>query len=555
MQKFWVRKRKKMKKKGLSLAIALIALGSSLTACSHHDNNSGANSAGSKNMIRVDLGSDIATLDPQLTEDVQSSRVAYDLFEGLTSQDQSNKPIAGLANKWEISADGKTYTFYLRPGIKFSNGAPMSANDVVFTFRRLASPKLGSTYNFLIAGIVNGQNIIDGKAAPQTLGVKALNAHTVQISLAYPDPAFLSICAQPDLGIVSQANVKKFGQAWTNPRNMATSGAYKLDERVVHGYILESKNPYYYDAKNVAINKVKFFPIVDFNSSLNLYKSGGLDITYLLPVDQYKSIKAEMDDQEHTVAWETIEYYDFNMSLPKFKNNPKLRQALTMAVDREALVTEVLGQDQKPLYANVTSTIEGGKFAGLDYAWAKWPRDKQIATAQQLFKEAGYGPTHPLRLTVSYNTRDLNRKNALAIAAMWQQVFGADSIQTNAANQEWKTFLQARTKGDFEIARDGWVADYDSVSSYTALYQCGNLINHAKSCTPGFNDLIAQAQNSADSTQRINLIRQALQKAMAEYNIIPLYQDTYYRLVNPRVKGYTPETNHLDHVMSKWYRF
>lgn len=550
-----------MNKKRLAVTIALFAVGTSLSACSKKGNSdtAGAGSTNQANsntsIVNVDLGADIATLDPQLTEDVQSSRVAYDLFEGLTSFDQSNKAIPGLAEKWDISADGKTYTFHLRPGIKFSDGTPITANDVVFTFQRLASPSLASPYNYLIAGIVNGQKIIDGKATPSALGIKALNKDTVEINLEYPNPAFLNICAQADLGIVSKANISKFGSAWASPKNMVSSGAYKLDERVVQGYILESKNPYYYDAKNVAFNQVKFFPIVDFNSSLSLYKSGGLDVTYLLPVDQYKSIKAQMADQEHTVSWETLEYYDFNMNSPKFKNNPKLRQALSMAVDREALTKDVLGQDQKPLYSYATSTIEGGKFADLDYEWSKWPRDKQIATAQQLFKEAGYGPNHPLQLAISYNTKDLNRKNSLAIASMWQQVFGASSIQVTSANQEWKTFLQFRHKGDFDIARDGWVADYDNVSSYTYLYQCGNPQNNSKGCTPGYNQLLDQAQNATDPETRVKLIRQAIQMAMANYAIIPLYQDTYYRLVSPKIKGYVPETNHLDHVMSKWYKF
>ncbi|RTL10804.1 MAG: peptide ABC transporter substrate-binding protein [Neisseriaceae bacterium] len=540
------------------LILALIASCVSISACSDKtkssENNSSSNSSGN-NIINVDLGADIATLDPQMAEDVQSTRVAYDLFEGLVTADQSNKPILGLAEKWDISADNKTYTFHLRPSLKFSDGTPITADDVIFSFQRLADPKMASPYNLLTSNIVNGQAIIDGKAAVNTLGIKALDASTIQITLNHPDSAFLSICAQPELAIVSKANVTKFGTTWTDPKNMVTSGAYKLDERVIQGYILESKNPNYYDAKNVAIEQVKFFPIVDKNSSLSQYKSGGLDITYLLPIDQYKTIKAQMPEQEHTVSWETIEYLDFNMTSPKFKDNIKLRQALSMAVDRQAIVKDVMGQDQKPLYAYTTSTVEGGKFAGLDYEWSKWPRDLQVAKAQQLFKEAGYGPNHPLQVSISYNTRDDHKKKAIAIASMWQQVFGANSIQVTSANQEWKTFLQARHKGDYDLARDGWVADYDSVDSYTNLYMCNGPQNNSHSCTVGYNDLITKAQNSSDAKQRIELTRQALKAAMDNYVVIPLYQDTYYRLVSPKVKGYTPETNHLDHVMSKWYKF
>ncbi len=353
--------------------------------------------------------------------------------------------------------------------------------------------------------------------------------------------------------MVSKANIDKFGTAWTEPRNMVSSGAYKLDQRVVQGYILVSKNPYYYDAGHVAIDQVKFFPIVDANASLNQYKTGSIDMTFMLPIDQYKTIKAQMPDQEHTVLWEGDEYYVFNMTSPKFKDNIKLRQALSMAVDREALVKNVLGQDQKPLYSYATSTIEGGKFAGLDYQWASWPRDRQIAEARRLFKEAGYGPSHPFQVNISYNTNDVSKKTTLALASMWQQVFGPESIQITNSNEEWKTFLQSRHNGSYEIARDRWIADYDSVDSYTTLYLCRGAENDSHSCTPGYDDLLKQAQNTGDPALRVKLIRQALTLAMNDYTMIPLYQHTYFRLVSPRVQNYDIDDNHLDHVMSKWF--
>lgn len=535
-----------MKLKKIFIAATILTISFILVSCSEK-------SSQSKNIINIDLGADVATLDPQMAEDVQSARVAYDLFEGLTSQDQHNHAIPGLAEKWDIAADGKTYTFYLRPNLKFSDGSSLTVADVVYSYQRLADPKTASPYNFLVSNIVNGQAILEGKLPASQLGVKAVNDNTVQINLANPDPSFLAIAAQPDLSVVSKANIDQFGAAWTQPKNMVSSGAYKLAERVVQGYILLSKNPFYYDAEKVAIAQVKFFPIVDANASFSQYKTGSIDMTYLLPIDQYKTIKAQMPEQEHTVLWEGDEYYDFNMASPKFKNNIQLRQALSMAVDREALVKAVLGQDQKPLYAYATSTIEGGKFAGLDYEWAGWPRAKQIAEAQRLFKEAGYSPAHPLQITISYDTKDIKKKTSLALAAMWQQVFGAASIQVITNNQEWKTFIQSRHNGNYDIARDGWIADYDSVDSYTTLYQCHGTENNAHSCTPGYDDLLKQAQNTTDPQLRVKLIRQALTLAMNNYTVIPLYQHTYFRLVSPQVKNYDISDNHLDHVMSKWF--
>lgn len=534
-----------------SLLITLCASITILSSCSNNESKSKQD----KTIISVDIGADPATLDPQKAEDTQSQRISNDLFEGLLSPDQSNKITASLSDKWETSDDGKVYTFHLRDNIKFSDGTPITAEDVVFSYQRLVDPKLASPYNILINNIVNAKQIIKGTAKVGTLGIKAIDDKTVQITLEHPDEAFLGIVAFYNLGIVSKANVLKFGDKWTEPKNMVTSGAYKLDERVVKGYILESKNPYFYDASNVAIEKVKLLPIEDNNSALSQYKSGDLDITYSTPVDQYKTVKSSMGNELHTISYEGMYYYDINMTLGKYKNNPKLRQALSMAVDRELLVKDILGQGQIPLYAYATPTIEGGKFAGIEYDWAKLPHSEQLSKAQKLFKEAGFSDANPLTIDLSYNTNDLHKKVALAIGSMWKQAFGEKSIIFKANNQEWKTFLQTRHKANYEIARDAWIADYDSVDTYTVLYQCDSGQNNSHYCNKEFDALITSARAENNKDKRVELIRKALQVAQNDYAIIPLYQYTYFRLIKPSVTGYIPDNNHLDRVYSKWYKF
>ncbi|TXJ03340.1 MAG: peptide ABC transporter substrate-binding protein [Neisseriales bacterium] len=534
-------------------ALILIASLSGLSACSK-DNASSSAVSKDKNLITVDNGEDAPTIDPVMAQDSTSARVLYDLFEGLTSFDQSNHSIPGLAEKWDVSADGKVYTFHLRDGLKFSDGSPITATDVVFSWQRLADPKIASPYINLAANIVNGNAIRAGKAPLDQLGVKALDAKTVQITLIHPDAAFLQICAMPNTATVSKANVAKYGQTWADPKTMVTSGAYTVGEWVIKGHMLLNKNPNYYDAKNVSVKQVNILPIVDYNAAFNRYKTGEIDISFSLPIDQYKSIRQDYPTQEHTVTMEALYYYDLNMTLPKFRDNIKLRQALSMAVDRDTLVKDVLGQDQVPSYSYVTSTIENGKFANNRYPWGSWSRANQVDEAKKLFKEAGYGPSHPLEISISYNTMDSHKKIAMAIASMWQQVFGADSIKTTAANQEWKSFIQARNTANYDVARDGWVADYDSVDAYTNLFLCKDPLNKSKYCNPSYDQLIQQAQNTPDPDTRAKLIKQALQIAQDAYVIIPLYQYTYYRLVSPRVSGYNMDNNHFDHVMSKWYK-
>lgn len=539
--------------KTLSLLAISIGIGS-IAGCSKAKQNTPHNPH-SQDVINVDLGSDVPTIDPALSQDVTSARVVYDLFAPLVDFTQRNTPIPGIAKKWVISPDKKTYTFYLRDGLKFSDGSPITADDVVFTWQRLADPKVSSPYNLLVTNIVNGQAIIDGKASVDSLGVKALDKHTIQITLNHPDASFIQICTMPNVGVISKTNLSKYGSQWTNPQNMVTSGAYKVKDWVVEGHILLTKNSYYYDAKNVKIPNVNFLPLVDTNSSLSQYSTNDIDITYSIPVDQYKQIKQNFATQLHQFPLDAIAFYDLNMVLPKYASNKDLRQALSMGVDRDILVKDVLGQGQIALYSYVTSTIEDGKFADLGYSWAKLPRAQQVTMAKELFKKAGYGPEHPLEISISYNTNDGNKKVAIAIAAMWQETFGADSIKVTQGNQEWKTFLQDRQKANYDVARDGWNADYNSVDSYTNLWYCKGPQNNSKYCNPEYNKLIDQAQNTTDNNMRIKLIHQALQVAQDDYAIIPLYQYTWQRLVNPRVKGYDADHNYFDHVQSKWYRF
>lgn len=545
-----------MKKKKICLALTIASSIWLIAGCSKKTatDNGSSTQLKHQDMIVVDNQDDAPTVDPAMSRDATSARVIYDLFEGLTSFDQKNGTIAGLAESWDISPDGKMYTFHLRDKLKFSDGSPLTANDVVYSWQRLADPKIGSPYSNLVFGIVNGQDVVAGKKAVTELGVSTTDSKTVVIKLTNPNPAFLQICAMPNTTVVSQANVEKYGSDWTNKNHIVTSGAYTIGEWVIKGHMLLTKNNDYYAAANVQVAKIKFLPIVDQSASFNQYKTGEVDITFSTPVDQYQQVQVDYPDQLHTVSMEALYYYDFNMVADKYKNNLKLRQALSMAVDRNALVQQVLGQGQLPAYSYVSKTIENGKFADNDYSWSTWSQANQIIKAKELFNQAGYGPSHPLEITISYNTLDQHKKVALAIASMWQQAFGASSIKVVTENQEWKTFIQARQKGNYDIARDGWTADYDNVGTYTDLFLCNNPLNKSKYCNPEYDKLIYAAQATQNSEERVKLINQALQIAENDYAIIPLYQYTYYRLVNPRVKGYNIDGNHMDHVMSKWYK-
>lgn len=535
-------------RKHLAIIIAVGLVVAPLTGCMKSNKNAGMNHP---NMLRVDVGAEVPSLDPLLAEDTTSTRIAFDLFAGLVDFDQHNDVIPGLASHWVISPSGTTYTFYLRKNLKFSDGTPITADDFVFTWQRLVDPETASPYNFLLANVVNGEAIIKGQAKPNTLGVSAPDPTTFVVKLANPNPVFIASLTLPNVYVISKANVLKYGNNWTDTKNIVTSGAYALTDHVINGYILADKNPYFYDAKNVKIEKVKYFPYVETNAAISSYKAGGLDLTWQnVPIDQYKNLQLDYPKQLHTIRQEAIYYFDFNNKLPIFAN-VKLRQALSMAIDRKALVERVVAQGQVPLYSTVTPTVEDNKFAKVTYDWAAWPRQKQIDVARKLYQEAGYSKDHPLHISISYNTNDMHKKVTLAIASMWKSILGA---QVDVQNQEWKTFIQARHKGDYTIARDGWVADYNSVTTYTQLYQCGSAVNNSHYCNLEYDKLIAKARLQANPHKRIKTFQMALQIPLNDYATIPLFQYTYTRLVKPYVLNYDIKVNYLDHVQTKWMK-
>lgn len=502
--------------------------------------------------LRIDVGAEPPTLDYQLQLDTVSARIAYDFAAGLLDFDQQNNPIPGMAEKWDIAKDGKTITFYLRPHLQFSDGSPITARDFVYSWQRLIDPKTAAAYNYLLEYIVNGRAIINGKMAPTSLGVEAPDDTTFVVHFEHPDNAFLEKCTMPNLGVVSQKNIQQYGQRWTDPDKMVSSGAYRLKEHVVNGYILAEKNPHYYDADKVKIPFVKYFPYEDTSASLASYESGGLDMTFqTVPVDRYPSLKKKYPTQLHTVSQEALYYFDFNMKLPAL-HNVKLRQALSMAIDRTVLTRDVLRADQRPSYSVVTETIENGQYPDIRYDWSDWPRDKRIAKAKKLYAEAGYGPNNPLKLSISFNTNDGHQKVALAMASMWKDVLG---VETTVQNQEWKTFIDARKSGNYMIARDGWVADYNSVTTYLILYECGNLQNNSHYCNTEYNRLTTLGNSTLDPLHQKNYYHQALQIALDDYATIPLYQYTYQRLIKPYVANDDVAHNYLDHTQSKWISF
>jgi len=531
--------------------LAIISISLLLVCCNDKAAHTDYTPSNAQNTLRVDIGMEPPTLDPALAEDSYTFRVINDLFAGLVDWNQSNQPIPGMASSWSISADGTTYLFHLRHDLKFSDGQAIHAADFVYSWRRLVNPKTASPYNFLLKSVVNAPLIMQGKLNPQQLGVRALNDYDFEVKLAYPNTAFLSYITVPSTFVVPQHIIEKYGKEWTSPKHIVTSGAYVLTEHVLNGHMRAVQNKQFYAASQVHINSIEYFPYMDINVSLANFKTGALDTTWQnVPVDQYQRLRQQYPNELHTVLWERIEYLVFNMQLAKYANNPKLRQALSMALDRDVLVSHVLKSGQRPLYSVVSSTIDGGRYASLQYNWSHITMTERIKKAQQLYKEAGFSDKNPFKLTLSYRNNDLYKKVALSLAAMWSSNLG---VKTTINAMEWKSLIQSLHKGDYDIAFAGWGADYNSITTYTPLYLCSSPNNYTHYCNNNYDQLINLSDKLTDSQAQQASYQAALTLILNSYATIPLYQPTHQRLVQQRVNNYNIRDNYLDNVQSKWF--
>lgn len=498
-----------------------------------------------KQILNVGIGSEVPSLDPQKIQDSVSSRVGNDLFEGLAVENEKGLIVPGIAEKWDISKDGLTYVFYIRPNAKFSDGSNITADDVIFSIRRLVDPKTASPYADLISMVKNAKNIANGKAKPEELGIKALGKNIIQIILEKPTPYFLKIVAFQNLTIVKKANVEKFGDQFTQPGNLVSSGAYILKYWKIGDKITAEKNKQYWNSAKTTVETVNYFPISDVNTELQMYQTGQIDFTYDIPPEKFKELRKTIGKELRSAPYLSIYYIDLNNSVAPFKNNLKLRQALAMSIDKKIIAEKVTGRGEIPSYDIVPFGV--ADYKQQNYTWENLSIAQRILEAQKLYKEAGYSREKPLIINYSYNTNALHKKIAIAIASMWEQNLG---VKVSLINQEWKVFLTERMEGRYVVARDGWIADYNDASTFLDMFQSNHPQNNSKYKNPKYDALIKLASIEENKEKRRKIFAEASAIMMNDYPVIPLYTYVTTHLVKSYVGGYTGE-NPLDHVYTK----
>ena len=497
--------------------------------------------AARQEMVRNN-GAEPESLDPPLIESANANNILVDLFESLTALDNHSKVVPGVAQSWR-QADPTTWIFRLRPDAAWSNGEPVTAQDFVYGWRRLVDPKnaaaLGST---LGAYLLNGVAITQGKMPVTALGVRAIDATTLEVKTPGPLPFLPIVLATSQFSPTPRAAIEKFGRDWTKPGNMVSNGAYVLKDWQVNSKVVLEKNPKYWDAAHVSLTRVTYLPVEDSNADLKLYQSGENDFVQRVPAGTYATLKAQYPKEMHLSAMIALRFYALNNTDPLLKD-VRVRKALSMVIDREVLASKVTADGQAPAYGLMVKGSEGADPARYD--WADWPMDKRVAEARKLLADAGVKPG--TRLKFAYNTSDYHKRMALFTASEWKTKLGLD---TELESMEYKVLIRKRQSADYQIARHAWIPGYADVTGLLELVQCGNDANDNKSCSRAGDELMHQAAALSDPARRRALLTQAVRVEMDDYPMIPLLQMSLPRLVKPWVGGYD-DANDQDAFRSK----
>jgi len=481
-------------------------------------------------------GSEPSSLDPHKVESDVENNIISDLFEGLVSVSPTGEIEPRLAEKWE-NKDNTVWTFHLRPGVTWSDGTAITAQDIVWSWQRLVSPLTASPYASYPGNmhIINGAEIAQGKKAPETLGVKAVDDATLEVTLTQPNAAFMAMLAHPSLVPLDKVLISRYGDKWTKPEHMVTSGPYKLSQWVVNERFVAERNPRYWDNAHTVINKVTYLPISSETADVNRYKAGEIDIVYTVPINQFAQLKKTMGDQLDVSPQLATYYYEFNTTRPPF-NDPRVRRALNMALDKDIIAEKVLGQGQRPAWLISQPDIGGVNLHNPEYA--SWPREKRIAEAKKLLSEAGYNETHPLVFNLLYNTSESHQRIAIAASSMWKKNLG---VEAKLQNQEWKTMLDAMHTHNFDAVRYAWIADYDDAATFLNNFRTGDSENTSQYSNPAYDEALRNAAKASDTTARGKFYQQAEDLLGQDVPAIPVYHYVRTHLVKPWVGGFTPD--------------
>ena len=476
--------------------------------------------------LRIGNGGEPLTLDPHRYNLNLEEKILTDLFEGLTAHDAAGQVVPGVAERWDVSDDGLAWTFHLREDARWSDGRPVRASDFVYSFRRLLDPATAASLAYFLYAIDGAEAVGAGEAEPETLGVRAADARTLEIRLAKPFPFFAERLTYPTGFPVPRHMVEKLGDDWVKPGRMVSNGAFTLADWQPQGFVRGERNPHFRAAGSVALDAVVYFPTSDPAAAYARYRSGELDIIGDFPPGEIDWLRREMPQHLHLSPLLSIMYLVFNTTEPPF-DDARVRRALALAVDRDLIAGRVLRSGEMP-----SASFAPPMVAGYESAVVAAPADP--AQARALLEDAGYGADNPLRITLRYIAGADSKKVQVAIAAMWKAV----GVEAALHHAELNAHFAALRQGDFQVAQAGWFGENNPEHYLELLMSATGDVNYGRFRDAEVDVLMLRAKATADLGERLELLRQGELAALALHPVVPLYAVTIRSLVAPRVTGW-----------------
>jgi oligopeptide transport system substrate-binding protein len=500
----------------------------------------GANLPHAESVFRIGNVGEPGSLDPQQISSTYENRVVGDMFLGLTTEAADGSMVPGAAESWTIDDDGRVYTFKLRDH-KWSDGQTVTADDFVFAFRRVLEPAFAGIYASLLYPIQNAEKLNTGVLqGMEKLGVRALDKGTLQITLESPTPYFLELLTNFVAFPVPKHTVEQLGNDWAKPGVIVGNGAYVVTEWIPNTQVVSVKNAAFYDAANVSIDKVVYYADENQEALVKRFRAGEVDYAANFPSGQVDWLREHIPAAIRISPHLGVNYYVVNVRRPPF-DDARVRRALSMAVNREAITDQVLRTGEIPAYSFVPpGTSNYGDPSYPD--WKDTPNEQRLVAARGLLAQAGYGPGTPLKLTIRYNTSENYKRVAIAIQAMWKQI----DVHAELENSEVKVHYNMLEEGNFDIGRAGMTADYDDAQNFLFLLQStSGKQNMGQYRNPAYDRLMQQAAVTSDLQTRSGLLHQAEQMALDDAVVIPIMYYISKALVQPYVRGWVPNIKDL----------
>jgi len=482
-------------------------------------------------VLRRGNGPEPESLDPHSARSEAALTILRDVYEGLTAIDEDGTPIMAAADHVDVSLDGLRYTFHLRAGARWSNGEPVVAEDFAAAWRRLVDPLTAAQYADILSPVRGATAITKGLAAPTSLGVHAADAATLVVELARPTPYFLSVLAHPATFPINRPALATLGASFAKPGSMISNGAFIVKRWDFGSHLVAVRNRHYWNDRATRLDTVEYYSFPDADTELRAFRNGQLDITSVIPASQVGWIKKHLMSDLHVSPQLAVYYLGLNLRKQPLDKAPALRQALSLVIDRDRLVQSVTGGGEAPAYTLVPPETHGYTPPVPDYA--SWPMSRRIAKARQLLREAGF-KDHAPPLELRYNSGELHTRIAVAVAQMWKDALGVD---TTLRAEEFKALLQDIDRGDMNVFRASWVADYDDAFSFLQLAQSNFGINLSHYSNSSYDSLLERAALQAGRDRRA-LLQDAEALMLAEQPVIPLFFYVSKHLVAARVSGW-----------------